>query len=253
MKFYPVVNNDLIIGYTTNPDIKITLPHLELLYLRYNSQTKQIIDIRELPQPYTFYIDEKGIKHIVQLDESWQPLKCNWYDELVNENGIWRVKTEEEKLEEYKQEKLKELDSKAKNYITDILSQLDWGNTYEECIAELKDTEDLNEKLVYAILINYTDTLTINDIIKNAIYYLTGKTTSDEILNRLKELSLSEEDYNKVINLLKEGITATRLRLWKEDVWRYVEEISAQIKNSTSIKQIDEIMNNIQFPEPPRV
>jgi len=114
MKYYIV--EDLIQGLL-NPGSLVP----DVNYLRYNPKTKEVIDIRKLPQPYTFYIDEKGIKHILQLNQNWQPLQCNYDDELINDNGIWRVKTEAEKLQEKIQEKQGVLLSFEKQRVQKIL------------------------------------------------------------------------------------------------------------------------------------
>jgi len=114
---------DLITGFITGDADGVDLPHNELQYLRYNPKTKKVIDIRQLPQPYKFYIDEKGIKHILQLDPSWQPLECNWDDELVNDNGMWRVKTEEEKLQERKEQNKRNMLRLQKERLEQILDR----------------------------------------------------------------------------------------------------------------------------------
>ncbi|MCG9790682.1 hypothetical protein L1D61_26490 [Vibrio mediterranei] len=49
----------------------------------------EIVDVSQFTQ---FFIDKGGRKHAVDLD-SYQPLSCNIDDELVFDDGAWRIKT----------------------------------------------------------------------------------------------------------------------------------------------------------------
>ncbi len=148
---------------------------IDLRYLRYNPETEEIIDIRELPQPYTFYIDEKGIKHIIQLNQNWQPLKCNWDDELVNDNRTWRVKTETEKLQEKIQEKQEELLSFEKQRVQKILNSYGYIS-----LADVQFYASQNDTEAQAILAWYQ---TYDDLIWSYIDNdLSAFTKLDELL-----------------------------------------------------------------------
>ena len=135
MKYYIV--EDLIQGLL-NPGSLVP----DVNYLRYNPKTKEVIDIRKLPQPYTFYIDGKGIKHILQLNQNWQPLQCNYDDELINDNGIWRVKTETEKLQEKKQEKQEKLLSFEKQRVQKVCDEYGYNGLADiQLYASQNDAE----------------------------------------------------------------------------------------------------------------
>ena len=139
---YGTVKDDLIIAISSNEGVQI--PHYEVEYLRYNPKTQKIIDIRKIPQPYTFYIDEKGIKHIVKLNDNWQELKCNWNDELVLDNGKWRVKTKEEKrieiIQQY-QNSLKNLEFQRLQQILTKYGYKDLGDVQYWHSQDPKDEE----------------------------------------------------------------------------------------------------------------
>ena len=135
-----IKNDDLVIGTATHTGVSI--PHIDIKFLRYNPETDEVIDIRNLPQPYTFYIDEKGIKHILQLNPNWQPLKCSWDDKLVNDNGSWRVKTETEKLQEKKQEKQEKLLSFEKQRVQKVCDEYGYNGLADiQLYASQNDAE----------------------------------------------------------------------------------------------------------------
>ncbi|SNZ11886.1 hypothetical protein SAMN06265182_2130 [Persephonella hydrogeniphila] len=140
MKYYIV--EDLIQGLL-NPGSLVP----DVNYLRYNPKTKEVIDIRKLPQPYTFYIDEKGIKHIIQAEPSWQPLDCTWYDELVFDTTTnqWRVKTADEKLAELKEEKQKQLLQLEKSRLQKVLDKYGYNGLADvQLYASQNDSEAQN-------------------------------------------------------------------------------------------------------------
>ena len=99
-----IIHKDLIVGVVNGdihaPKIPIGLQNLPTSRLRFNE--KDIVDASTYT---TFYIDKDGTKHIVQFDSNLQELKCNFDDELINDNDTWRVKTTEDYLQDYKQQK----------------------------------------------------------------------------------------------------------------------------------------------------
>jgi len=60
-----------------------------------------------------FFIDASGIKHIVQHDAEWQALSCSFSDDLV-EDGIWRVKTAVDSVNNMKSVKIDEINAATK-------------------------------------------------------------------------------------------------------------------------------------------
>ena len=150
-----IIEGDLIIGVATHTGVNI--PHTYIEFLRYDKDAKEVVDIRELSQPYTFYIDEKGIKHILQLNPNWQPLKCSWDDKLVNDNGSWRVKTETERLQEKKQEKQEELLSFEKQRVQKVCDEYGYNG-----LADVQLYTSQNDEEAKAILAWYS---TYDDLI----------------------------------------------------------------------------------------
>lgn len=139
-----VVKNDLLISIIYGDVNGVEIPHTDISYLRYDPNNNKVIDIRELPQPYTFYIDKYGIKHIVQIDKNWQPLECNWNDELIFDKSInqWRVKTESEKISELKQEAQKRLVQYEKQRLQKILDEYSYIDLSDvQLYANQNDTE----------------------------------------------------------------------------------------------------------------
>ena len=167
-----VIRDDLIVAISSENGVPI--PHSRIEYLRYDPVAKAVIDIRQLPQPYTFYIDPNGVKHIVQIEPDWQPLDCNWDDELVFENGKWRIKTKEEKFQEYKQTQIAKLNRKAKDYIAQILKELDWGVSYEEALSELQNSAlDAETRILYFLKPQIAD-ITLTQIREKVALYPRG-------------------------------------------------------------------------------
>ena len=160
-------------------------------YLRYNPESEEIIDIRELSQPYTFYIDEKGVKHILQLNQNWQPLKCNWDDELVNDNGTWRVKTEAEKLQEKKQEKQEELLSFEKQRLQKVCDEYGYNG-----LADVSFYANQNDEEAKAILDWYQ---AYDDLIWSYIDNDLSTFTSVEELLSIDMKNIEEQIYQQSI------------------------------------------------------
>jgi len=109
-----LIDKDLVIGIAegdiSDIEIPMKLQNLPLSQLRFDGQ--KIVDASTYT---TFYVDENGTKHIIQHNPSWQELQCKFDDELVNENGVWRVKTKEDYLKELKQD--------LKNQVTQLRKQ----------------------------------------------------------------------------------------------------------------------------------
>ncbi|MBU2710802.1 hypothetical protein [Zooshikella harenae] len=94
-----ILDRDLIIGTVTGHcngiEIPVYLHNHKLYTLRFNGE-----DIVSISQYKKFYIDKTGIKHIIQHNSAWQPLVCDFDDELILENGIWRIKNNNDKYNE---------------------------------------------------------------------------------------------------------------------------------------------------------
>ena len=96
-----IVNNDLILGSVDGVadmlECLVELKNQPLDTLRVINN--KVVDAREYK---CFYIDPKGIKHIVKHDPAWYFLKCNFDEELINDSDTWRVKTDADKFAETK-------------------------------------------------------------------------------------------------------------------------------------------------------
>jgi len=153
-----ITENDLV--YDENGNL--------IVRARYDEETGKIFDIADL-NLRKFYIDENGIKHIRKYKEEWQELECKWNDELVFDESLkrWRVKTEKEKLEEIKQQKINELKQKAYEYI--ISHYPLW-----------KQSNDLSDKetIVIKLIAMFDNVVTADDIRKSIYNVMAGHTTS---------------------------------------------------------------------------
>ena len=154
LKFYKFID-DLVYEVLNDGSLKFVNK------LRYDGE--KIVEARAFK---TFYIDEKGIKHIKKLNPNWQELNCNFDDPIIFDKSIskWRVKTPEEILEELKQEKIQNLKQKAYEYIVSKYPLWKQSN-------DLSDKEIIVTKLV-AIFNN----IVFADDIRKTIYeILAGK------------------------------------------------------------------------------
>ncbi len=78
---------DSIAGVPVPP----ALDGLTIFELRYDRANDQLVDGRTLS---TYWIDNRGRKHIADHDSSWQELSCQWSDTIVPDGaGGWRVAT----------------------------------------------------------------------------------------------------------------------------------------------------------------
>ena len=136
----------------------------------------------------------------------------------------------------------------AKSYITEYLRYNDWGETYEECLSELQNTAISTETKILYFLKPKIPNLTLTQIRENIALYIAGQKTKEEIIQELTQAGLTQEEINQYFDLLKSAVEVAKLINWVEEVWDYEEQIEAQIENTTTIEELEQIMNNIQFP-----
>ena len=165
--------------------------------LRYDGE--KIVD----PRNYnTFFIDEKGIKHIKKFKDSWQELKCKFDDELVFDKTLkkWRVKTEKEKLKEEKEKLIKQMKEEAYNFIVSYYPL--WKQN-----SDLSDKEVITTK----IIANFKNVINETDIRKSIYDILSGNSTIyKELVNYGIKAGLIETDENNLPlykYILKDGKT----------------------------------------------
>ncbi|WP_051311532.1 hypothetical protein [Zooshikella ganghwensis] len=94
-----IIDRDLIIGTVSGHcdgiEIPVYLKKHKLDTLRFDGE-----DIVSMSQYKKFYIDENAIKHVIQHNSAWQPLVCDFDDELILDNNIWRIKNNSDKYYE---------------------------------------------------------------------------------------------------------------------------------------------------------
>ncbi|AYV20489.1 hypothetical protein [Vibrio mediterranei] len=97
---YAIIQNDLILGRTSEPQKhgQILKETAQFDQLRFDGE--KIVSVADLALEQ-FYIDNLGQKHIVDFGEGWQSLTCQFGDQLVRDNGVWRVRnTDDDHLED---------------------------------------------------------------------------------------------------------------------------------------------------------
>lgn len=116
---------------------------------RYDSAKKTIVDARVYSD---FFIDSAGIKHIEQPNKTWQKLVCSFNDELIKQGETWHVKTEQDTLNEVKQE-LRQLinEKKAQSFESGLVFEGDTYQTDKDSQARIQGTH------TYALSLSETE------------------------------------------------------------------------------------------------
>ena len=209
---------------------------------RYDENSDKIFDIADLDLD-KFYIDENGIKHIRKYDENWQELKCKWDDELVfDENqGKWRIKTEEERLREKRNKYKKEFVDLTNDFLLSVLSKYDWGETYEECIAELnQSTFSVLTELLYYIR-KRDNTITTDDIRIQIIEFWLNNRTVREIKNNLEEKGFDENEIRNIMELYKRGIEVLKFQYFVDRAWNLEESIESKLEHVVNDEDFEDL------------
>jgi hypothetical protein len=194
-----------------------------------------------------YYIDDKGIKHIKQYDESWQPLECDFNDELVFDSttNTWRVKTEQEKLQDLKQQKIKELKQFAYNYITSNYPLWKQNN-------DLSDAQQIATELVSL----FHNVLTTDDI-RYAIYQvLSGQKSVNDIMIEyglkagllkrdpndpskvILDSNIDESYISHIMELANKLLEISKRILWKNKIRENVNKVEKQIEEMNNLDEL---------------
>ncbi len=144
---------------------------------------------------------------------------------------------------------VKEVNTSAKQYISTILKQLDWGDSYEEALAEIQNTATAAETEILVLLKPKIENLTLSKIREYVALYITGQKTTEEILDELKEYGFADEEIKQFFSLLETAVEAGKLIYWIEKVWRYIRDIEDKRKSVASIEEIESIISDLKFPE----
>ena len=200
--------------------------------------------------------NRKGVKNrIVRYRKTTPPFVDKRFftvqeDVPIIQNGelaqSWKV--EKLPVEESIQRCTQSLNAQAKQHIQSYLQHQDWGETYEECLSELQNTAISTETKILYFLKPKIPNLTLTQIRENIALYIAGQKTAEDITNELTQAGLTKEEINQYFDLLKSAIEVAKLINWVEEIWDYEEQIEAQIQNTKTIEELEQIMNNIQFP-----
>jgi hypothetical protein len=173
-------------------------------------------------------------------------------------NKVWRDKSNDEILQEKKENALKAINAKTQQYLDNAFRELDWGNNEADALASIQNTIDVSlGQILYLLEEDLksqgkdTSKITVSTFWKRAALYLAGEYTSDDAMQEMQSLGVSDQTIQEVLPLLQEIIEAAALKLWDEEVWRYEEKLEEAIQNATSIEEIGQILQSIQFPPPP--
>lgn len=150
-------------------------------------------------------------------------------------------------LDRIKPEFTKSINQQAKRHILNILKRQDWGNSYEECLAELNSSAQVTETKILYLLKPYKSDLTITDIRQKVADYLVGKYTAEDVKTEMKNAGLKDEEVEKYLSLLGYAVEVAKLLYWVEEVWDYVEQKEKEINQAATIEELEQI--EIKFPE----
>ena len=208
-----------------------------------------IFDEKGLPKGFYDPAIHKNIpQNAVEIsDEVWEKLLTGKYaylnGALVEITGkIW---------DEKKKAQIAELNRRTKDYITQTLKALDWGDTYEEALSELQNSAlDTETRILYFLKPKIAD-ITLTQIRGKIALYLAGQYITEDLQKELSEKGFTQEEIEKFLPLFTEAAEVASLIYWTEEVWEHEEELEEAIRKATSIKEIDQLMSSIQFPPPP--
>ena len=151
-------------------------------------------------------------------------------------------------LSRIKPKAIESVNRQAKGYILNILINKDWGDTYEECIAELQSSATFLETKLLHILKPVKTILTLSEIREKVALYLAGTYTQANLITELQNLGLTQAKINSYMTLFVQAADVAKLIYWTEQVWDYIAQIETQIKAATTINELENILNNIKFP-----
>ena len=150
-------------------------------------------------------------------------------------------------LDRIKPEEVKKLNNNAKGHILSKLRSLDWGDSYEECLAELNSSAEVLEAKILYLLKPHKPDLALTEIRQKIAEYLAGTYSAEDAQRELQELGLSEEEIHKYLSLLGYAVEVAKLLYWVEEVWDYVEQKEKEINQASTLEELEQI--EIRFPE----
>ena len=220
------------------------------MYIKYDKESLSILVVSET-KPIVFNNENAEVLEVNNISD---------VDELIIQRGkdgkiLLSQRTQEEirafkkqKLQSKKIEAINFINNRAKQNILNNLKSQDWGNTYEECLSELQNTAISTETKILYFLKPKIPNLTLTQIRENIALYIAGQKTQDQIIQELQTAGLTQAEIDQYFELLTSAVEVAKLINWIEQVWNYVEQVETQIQNTTTIEELEQIMNSIQFP-----
>jgi len=200
--------------------------------------------------PLAFYdtkIHTKIPKDAIEIsDKVWRKLLTGKYayidGELIDisdkvwDDKKWRAKTKEEKLQEYKETQIKELNQKTKAYI-------------ESFYPDIKQRSDIADKEYWGTyLLSINQNYSLDEIYKTASKYAL------DIFNKKIKLSDILNKFSETERKAWEQLIKVALRiLFVQECKSVYHEILNKIQKATSIEEIDQLISLIKFPKFPEL
>ena len=201
--FYVEVEGDLVtkvVDYDTGIPLPKYLEDMPLDYLRYDGQ--RVVYAKEYS---TFYIDEKGVKHIKQLDPLWQEVVCRFTDELKynKTKKQWVVKYDSLEMEYARKQVVEQAERILADYIhehypdvkqrSDMIDKEYYVSTLLEALAKSESNNTSSLTDVYTVIANvarevYTQNKTLQDAVKELLSKWNVTNPHTEIIKAVEQL-----------------------------------------------------------------
>ncbi|RUM30660.1 MAG: hypothetical protein DSY42_04200 [Aquifex sp.] len=142
------------------------------------------------------------------------------------------------KFQQTKERLKRQLNLDARNRILQKLRELDWGETYEECIAELQNSAISTETEILYRLKPFKPDLTLTEIREKVAMFLAGNYTQQDFMNELSSLGIDTQAQPEILDLFRQAREIAELLYWVEQVWKEVETLEKQIDNAKDPSQL---------------
>jgi hypothetical protein len=161
-------------------------------------------------------------------------------------------------VERIKKEVIKSIDENTQSYLDGYFVAIEYGRNENEGLAAVLHEEnfimgDLIRKLEDDLESQGKDPskITLTTLWKKTTAYLAKKYTAEDAINELRQIGVSEQTLNEILNELKRLIWLATIELWDEITWRYSEQIIKQVEACDSIECLENILSSIKYPEKP--
>jgi len=149
-----------------------------------------------------------------------------------------KAEVDRQKFQQAKARLKRQLNLDARNRILQKLRELDWGETYEECIAELQNSATSTETEILYRLKPFKPDLTLTEIREKVAMFLAGKYTQQDLMNELSSLGIDPQAQPEILDLFRQAREIAELLYWVEQVWKEVEGLEKQIDNAKDPSQL---------------